>query len=83
LLCALTSAELVGYLEQRDAGSPLIATGKFRGMLIDIFGRTFPERKFFEVDRAAVMRYKAGVRANMARLGERIDAVLRNVAAAA
>ncbi|HLH91909.1 MAG TPA: hypothetical protein VKX28_26055 [Xanthobacteraceae bacterium] len=83
LLCALTSAELVAYLEQRDAGSPLIVAGKFRGMLIDIFGRTFPERKFFEVDRAAVMRYKARVRSNMARLRERIDAVLRNVAAAA
>jgi hypothetical protein len=83
LLCALTSAELVAYLEQRDTGSPLIATGKFRGMLIDIFGRTFPERNFFEVDRAAVTRYKARVRANMARLGERLDAVLRNVATAA
>jgi hypothetical protein len=83
LLCALTSAELVAYTEQREAGSPLIVTGKFRGMLIDIFGRTFPERKFFEVDRAAVMRYKTRVRANVARLGERIDAVLRNVAAAA
>lgn len=83
LLCALTSAELVAYLEQRDTGSPLIATGKFRGMLIDVFGRTFPERTFFEVDRAAVARYKARVRANMVRLGERVDAILRNVAAAA
>jgi len=83
LLCALTAAELVAYVDQRDAGSPLIAAGKFRGMLIDVFGRTFPERKFFEVDRAAVMRYKAQVRANVARVGERIDAILRNVAAAA
>jgi hypothetical protein len=83
LLCALTAAELVAYVDQREAGSPLIAAGKFRGMLIDVFGRTFPERKFFEVDRAAVMRYKAQVRANVARVGERIDAILRNVAAAA
>jgi hypothetical protein len=83
LLCALTAAELVAYVDQREAGSPLIVAGKFRGMLIDIFGRTFAERKFFEVDRAAVMRYKARVRANVARVGERIDAILRNVAAAA
>ena len=83
LLCALTSAELVAYTEQREAGSPLIVTGKFRGLLMDVFGRTFPERKFFEVDRAAVTRYKARVHANVAQLGERIDAVLRNVAAAA
>jgi hypothetical protein len=83
LLCALTSAELVGYQEQRETGSPLIVAGKFRGMLTDIFGRTYPERKFFEVDRAAVMRYKARVRDNIARLRERTEAILRNVAAAA
>ena len=83
LLCALTSAELVAYAEQRDAGSPLILAGKFRSMLIDIFGRTFPERQFFEVDRVAVMRYKARVHANVAQMGERIGAILRNVATAA
>jgi hypothetical protein len=82
LLCALTSAELVAYTEQREAGSPLIVTGKFRSMLIDIFGRTFPERKFFEVDRAAVMRYKTRVHANVALVRERVEAVLRNVAMA-
>ena len=52
-------------------------------MLIDIFGRTYPERKFFAVDRTAVTRYKARVHANMAQLGARIDAILRNVATAA
>ena len=83
LLCALTSAELAAYTEQREAGTPLIVTGKFRSMLVDIFGRTFPERKFFEVDRGAVQRYKARVHANVGRMGERIDAILRNVAAAA
>jgi hypothetical protein len=83
LLCALTAAELAAYAEQREQGSPLIVAGKFRGMLVDIFGRTFPERKFFEVDRVAVQRYKARVHANVARMGERIDAILRNVAVAA
>jgi hypothetical protein len=82
LLCALTAAELAAYTEQREAGSPLVVAGKFRSMLVDIFGRTFPERKFFEVDRVAVQRYKARVHANVARMGERIDTILRNVAAA-
>ena len=82
LLCALTSAELVAYAEQPSAQMPDIASGKFRGMLIDIFGRSFPEKKFFMVDRDAVTRYKARVHRNVARLGERIDTILRNVAVA-
>jgi hypothetical protein len=83
LLCALTSAEMVAYAEQPAAQMPDIASGKFRSMLIDIFGRTFPEKKFFMVDRDAVTRYKARVHRNVARVGERIDSVLRNVAVAA
>ncbi len=47
LLCALTSAELVAYAEQPSAQMPDMASGKFRSTLIDVFGRTFPERKFF------------------------------------
>jgi hypothetical protein len=82
LLCALTSAELVAYAEQPSAQMPDIASGKFRGMLIDIFGRSFPEKKFFMVDRDAVARYKARVHRNVAKLGERIDTILRNVAVA-
>jgi hypothetical protein len=82
LLCALTSAELVAYAEQPSAQMPDIASGKFRSMLIDIFGRSFPEKKFFMVDRDAVSRYKARVHRNVAKLGERIDTILRNVAVA-
>ncbi len=52
-------------------------------MVIDIFGRSFPERDFFLVDRDAVARYKARVHRNVARLRERIEATLRNVAVAA
>ncbi|MEP7032203.1 MAG: hypothetical protein ABI830_14810 [Pseudolabrys sp.] len=78
LLCALTSAELAAYCEQpAQRGS-----GKFRSMLIDIFGRSYPEKEFFLVDRDAVRRYKARVHRNVARLAERIDAMLRNVAVA-
>ncbi len=83
LLCALTSAELVAYAEQPSAQMPDIVSGKFRSMLIDIFGRTYPEKKFFMVDRDAVTRYKARVHRNVARVGERIDAILRNAAVAA
>jgi hypothetical protein len=82
LLCALTSAELVAYAEQSSAQMPDVASGKFRSMLIDIFGRTFPEKKFFMVDRDAVARYKARVHRNVAKVGEHIDAILRNVAVA-
>ena len=83
LLCALTSAELVAYAEQPSQQMPGIVSGKFRSMLIDIFGRSYPERQFFMVDRDAVRRYKARVHRNVAKVGERIDAILRNVAVAA
>ena len=45
---------------------PGIVSGKFRSMLIDIFGRSYPERQFFLVDRDAVARYKARVHGNVA-----------------
>jgi hypothetical protein len=58
LLCALTSAERVSYREQREDGSGM-NSGKFRSLLIDIFGRTYPESNFFEVPRDAVAAYRA------------------------
>jgi hypothetical protein len=83
LLCALTSAELVAYAEQPSIQMPDIVSGKFRSMLIDIFGRSYPEKKFFIVDRDAVRRYKARVHQNIGKVAATIDAVLRNVALAA
>ena len=74
LLCALTSAELASY---EEAASPQHAghrVRRFRSMLIDIFGRSYPEKEFFMVDREAVRRYKARVHRNVAQVGERIDA---------
>ena len=76
LLCALTSAHQVRYSEQREAGERPIASGKFRGLLYDVFGRTFPEDQFFDVDRDAVARYKARVDANMAGLRAQITQLL-------
>jgi hypothetical protein len=83
LLCALTSAELAAYAEQPSAEMPNIVSGKFRSMLIDIFGRSFAEKQFFMVDRDAVTRYKARVHRNVKSVGARIDAILNNVAVAA
>ncbi len=83
LLCALTSAELAAYAEQPSQQMSGIVSGKFRSLLIDIFGRTYPEKQFFMVDRDAVVRYKARVHRNVAKVGARIDAILRNVAVAA
>ena len=82
LLCALTSAERAAYAEQPSEQMPGIVSGEFRSMLIDIFGRSYPEKQFFMVDRDAVRRYKARVHRNVARVAERIDAILRNVAVA-
>ena len=59
LLCALTSAEQVGYREQRELNG--LTSGKFRSMLLDIFGRTFPEEELWSVDRAQVVAYKRDV----------------------
>jgi hypothetical protein len=82
LLCALPSAELAAYAEM-PARQPDLAAGQFRSMLIDVFGRSYPEQKFFLVDRDAVTRYKARVHRNVAKVGARIGSILRNVAVAA
>jgi hypothetical protein len=82
LLCALTSAELAAYAEM-PARQPDLAAGQFRSMLIDVFGRCYPEQKFFMVDRDAVVRYKARVHRNVAKVGARIGSILRNVAVGA
>jgi hypothetical protein len=82
LLCALTSAECAAFAEPPSARMAGAASGSFRSMLIDVFGRTYPERQFFLVDRDAVARYKARVRRNVTEAGERIEAILRNVATA-
>jgi hypothetical protein len=81
LLCALTSAELAAYAEV-PARQPDLTAGQFRSMLIDVFGRAYPEKKFFMVDRDAVVRYKARVHRSVAKVGSRIGAILRNVAVA-
>jgi hypothetical protein len=83
LLCALTSAELAAYAETPSQQQPDLSTGQFRSMLIDIFGRAWPQQKFFLVDQDAVIRYKARVHQNVSKIGASIGAVLRNVAAAA
>jgi hypothetical protein len=60
LLCALTSAWEVSYVEQRDAKG--MVSGKFASMLRDVFDRSYPENHFFEVDRSAVSQYKIATR---------------------
>jgi hypothetical protein len=70
----------VAYQEQSAGGGSPIVSGKFRSMLIDIFGRTYPEKTPFAVDRDAVSRYKKRVRGNVATVGARLDALLRSVA---
>lgn len=75
LLCALTSAEEVAYLEQREGWGDAVS-GKFRSLLMDVFGRTYDEGAFFAVDRPAVARYKARVDANLGDLRAQIAGLL-------
>lgn len=75
LLCALTSAERVAYVEQREDRSGQ-TSGKFTSMLSDIFGRTFPEGEFWVVEREKVAAYKIRVAQNMERLRNEVDALL-------
>ncbi|HET7674020.1 MAG TPA: methyltransferase domain-containing protein [Gammaproteobacteria bacterium] len=82
LLCALTAAELAAYAEL-PAQQPDLSAGHFRSMLVDVFGRSWPQQKFFLVDRDAVIRYKTRVHQNVLKMGARIAAILQNVAAAA
>jgi hypothetical protein len=82
LLCALTSADLAAYAEM-PGQQPDFAAGQFRSMLIDVFGRTWPQQKFFLVDRDAVIRYKTRVHQNISKAAARIGAILQNVAISA
>jgi hypothetical protein len=77
LLCALTSAEQVAYVEQREMGDRMHASGKFRSMLFDVFGQTFPENIFWPVDRGRVAAYKTKVRTNTDALRTQLAALLR------
>jgi hypothetical protein len=75
LLCALTAAETVTWRE--DPGERLPgAAGEVRGLLMDVFGRGYPEGEAFLVERDAVRRYRARVMANVAALQARIAALL-------
>jgi hypothetical protein len=76
LLCALTSAEEVSYIEQREMGDRKTVSGKFRSMLIDIFGQSYPESIAWKVDRDRVTAYKAQVRSNTDALRARIAGLL-------
>ena len=76
LLCALTSAEQVAYVEQRESGSGQVS-GKFESMLRDVFGRSYPENRLWTVDRAAVMAYRTRVLSNMDRLKFALHEALR------
>ena len=72
LLCALCSASMVGFREQRENGSSE-TSGKFRSMLLDVFGRDFPEDVFWQVDRSAVLAYKTRVSLNVNQLRRTLE----------
>ena len=63
-MCALTSAKVVGYIEQREMADKNIISGKFKSMLLDIFSKYYPEHETWEVDKSKVVSYKRKVREN-------------------
>ncbi len=63
LLCAFCSAEKVSYEEQYEKESGY-KSGKFRGLLIDIFDKNFEEKELFFVDRKSVNIYRKKVSDN-------------------
>jgi len=78
LLCALNSADTVAYADDLH-----VPSGEFGSLLYDVFGRSFPANEFFQVDRDAVLRYRARVQRNVALMRTRIDALLRGKTASA
>jgi hypothetical protein len=76
LLCALTSARQVAYAEQRGLSPEGLPSGKFRSMLLDVFGQDRPEGEFWDVDATAVADYKVKVRRNIAALRESLAELL-------
>ena len=65
----------MAYVEQRESGSGLVS-GKFESMLLDIFGRTYPENRLWTVDRTAVIRYRDQVRRKLARVESTLQTLL-------
>jgi hypothetical protein len=72
----LTSADYVGYSEQRENGDPNVCSGKFRSMLLDIFGHCHSEKEMWAVDRNAVINYKQKVDQNIKHLKLDIESIL-------
>jgi hypothetical protein len=81
LLCALTAAETAAWREEGDDAAPGVP-GETRGLLLDVFGRGYPEGEAFLVDRDAVRRYRTRVLGAVAALRTHIDALLGRANAA-
>ena len=75
LLCALTSAEEVGYREQREFQNGE-TSGKFRSLFLDVFGRDYPEGRLFTVDRDAVVAYKTRTATKIRQLRDNLSSLL-------
>ncbi|TNF69506.1 MAG: hypothetical protein EP298_03195 [Gammaproteobacteria bacterium] len=75
LICAMTSADQIGYLEQPDVDGLL--AGKFRSMLLDVYGYHYPQNQMFQNDKLAVANYRGLVLRKMKLLENKIDEYLR------
>ena len=78
LLCAFTSADVVSYVEQREGGNDnAIQSGKFKSLLLDVFGEVYPEGAPWKVNRTKVMQYKQKVRSNTDLMRKHIQELLK------
>jgi hypothetical protein len=75
LVVALHSAEWISYAEQHEYGNG--GSGKFRSLLLDVFGTTAEEGTWMRVDREQVIRYHADVRARVVGLREYVQSALQ------
>ena len=55
-----SSAERIAYTEQRETGTG-DPSGKFRSLMMDVFGQVWSESTAFEIDRESVAAYRGRV----------------------
>lgn len=74
LLCAFCSAEKVSYGEQFDKRKN-IYSGKFEGLLKDVFGETYQPNEYFVVNKQSVLNYRNKVSNNFLTLVDYIKSI--------
>ena len=75
LACALLSARLLAYSENRELDN-IRASGAATAMLMDVFFESYAENQAFTVDREAVLRYRVDMQRRTTMLQQSIENIL-------